>query len=309
MNVCIIGGLGFIGTHLHSALEKEGHTVHIVDFYASRDITPNQFKLLLKDSTYSECNIKNLEDVKKLNLPKYDIVYLFASLMRSGDCMQCPEIACDTNITGVSNVLTCLRGSNTRIVFSSTVHVYCDPDMLGSPVDETTPINNNTSIHLYPASKLLGETLIRSHNMLYGTNYTIFRFGIVYGPQGHKDMVLHTFISKAKKGETIIIQGDGSATRNFVYVDDIVRGNISVINNLEKSKNETINLCGDSNISIKELANLISDKIKSCKIESIAARTGDHIEPLISNKKANDLLGWTPQVSFEEGIKKSIEWL
>ena len=122
-------------------------------------------------------------------------------------------------------------------------------------------------------------------------------------------MVLHTFISKAKRGETIIIQGDGSATRNFVYVDDIVRGNISVINNLEKSKNQTINLCGDSNISIKELANLISDKIKSCKIENIAARTGDHIEPLISNKKANDLLGWTPQVSFEEGIKKSIEWL
>jgi nucleoside-diphosphate-sugar epimerase len=122
-------------------------------------------------------------------------------------------------------------------------------------------------------------------------------------------MVLHTFISKAKKGETIIIQGDGSATRNFVYVDDIVRGNISVINNLEKSKNQTINLCGDSNISIKELANLISGKIKSCKIENTAARTGDHIEPLISNKKANDLLGWTPQVSFEEGIKKSIEWL
>lgn len=309
MNICIIGGLGFIGTHLHKSLKKEGHTVHIVDFYAAQDIPYLKFKLLLHDPTYSDCDIKNLEEVKDLNLPQYDIVYLFASLMRSGDCMKCPEIACDTNITGVSNVLNCLRGSNTRIVFSSTVHVYCDPDMLGAAVDETTPINNNTSIHLYPASKLIGEALIKSHNMLYGTNYTIFRFGIVYGPQGHKDMVLHDFISKAKKGETITIQGDGSATRNFVYVDDIVRGNISVINNLEKSKNETINLCGDSNISIKGLANLISSKIKTCKIENTAARAGDHIEPLISNKKANDLIGWTPQVNFEEGIKKSIEWL
>ena len=81
MNVCIIGGLGFIGTHLHSALKKEGHTVHVVDTYSSRDISPSQFKMLLQDPTYSDCNIKNLEDVKRLNLPKYDIVYLFASLM------------------------------------------------------------------------------------------------------------------------------------------------------------------------------------------------------------------------------------
>ena len=298
MNICIIGGLGFIGTHLYKRLCKDNHKVDIVDLQREQ---PNH---LHADSSYTYCDIKDHNKVKKLKLSEYDIVYLFASLMRSGDCMNYPDKACDTNITGVSNVLTSLRGSKTRLVFSSTVHVYCDPTMLGSYVDETTVINNNTNIHLYPASKIIGETLIRSHNMLYDTNYTIFRFGIVYGPQGHMDMVLHNFINKSLNGEAITIQGDGSATRNFVYVDDIINGNVSIITKLEESKNQTINLCGDENVSVKQLANLISDNIKYTE-----RRAGDHIEPLISNKKAEKLLSWKPKINFKEGIERSFEWI
>lgn len=293
MKICVIGGAGFIGSNLVRRLRESKHHVCVVDINVP------------VGSDVVECDVRDLDQVQRLNLPQYDAVYLYAAIMRAGECMCDPVNAYNTNVTGVVNVLTCLRGADTRLIFSSTVHVYNDPLM--DNVDEMTVINFNFPMHIYPNTKLVGESLIRSYADMYGVNYTILRFGIVYGPQGHMDMVLHRFVDIAKKSGTLQITGDGEVMRNFVYIDDIVNGSVSALS--PEANRETVNLCSDYGVSVINIAGMIRKVLGECEIGFLPPRKGDHSEPMISNKKAKRLLNWSPTVNITEGIRKSIEWI
>ena len=160
-----------------------------------------------------------------------------------------PIYSVELNILGTVNILEAARKNNCkRVIFASTVWVYGLSD--SQEVDESTPLNVSNKEHIYTASKVAAETLIQSYNNLYDQNFTILRYGIPYGPRARGGTVLPIFVRLATEGKPLTIQGDGSAHRKFIYVEDLARGNVAALS--PNARNEVINLEGPRNISVKE---------------------------------------------------------
>ena len=124
-------------------------------------------------------------------------------------------------------------------------------------VDENTPLNINKREHIYTSSKVAAESLIQSYSELYDQDFTILRYGIPYGPRARGGTVLPIFVRLASEGKPLTIQGDGSAHRKFIYVEDIARANALAIS--DNACNEVLNLEGPRNISVKEVADIVND--------------------------------------------------
>ena len=293
MKICLIGGGGFIGTNTARHLRHLGHDVWVADI------------VRVNHNSWQYCDVTDKTHVEDLlhSSWQWDVVYYFASVIRAEDCRQNPEHARRVNIDGLTNVLNCLRHTKTRIVYSSTVHVYTDPSP--DPLTEDAKIDCNVPGHIYPITKLIGEMLIRSYNFLYGIPYTITRYGIVYGEGGHEDLAVHAFIKNGLNEKPLRVEGGGVAKRNFVYIQDIVKGNAALL--CDEAVNQTINLCSDQSVSIRDVAMLVSNYIGNCDLQITAGRVGDHSEVQISNQKAKELLGWKPEYDFKDTVHKLID--
>ena len=291
MKIALIGGAGFVGSSLAKKLDnttiidiarpKEGRYIYPIDVSDAQSIA-GVFSWL-----------------------KPDIVYYMAAMIRSEECRLDPVGASNVNIQGLVNTLqACVSVGVKRVIYSSTVHVYAN--VREDTVAEDTPIPFPD--HIYPCTKLVGEQLIKSFYSLYGLPYTILRYGVVCGPRGHSDMVVHSFINKFINDETLVIEGDGTIKRNFVYIDDLVRGNIVALD--LKAKNETFNICDDRIVTIQEIVDIVSTlEDKPIKVKAVKERKGDFKGIRVLNNKARDVLGWKPTVTLEEGIKNYYQWI
>ncbi len=208
------------------------------------------------------------------------------------------------NYIGVVNVLEAMRRYGGRLIFASTVWVY----MLAEEenVNEDTPLLIQRVNHTYTASKIAAELYIQSYNRLYDLDFTILRYGIPYGPRGREGTVITNFINKAIKKEPLIITGDGSQYRNFIFVEDLAEGNVAALQ--EAARNKIFNLEGMRPITIKEVAETVSKIFGGVPIEYKETRAGDFVGRKASNEKAFKELNWKPRTDLEEGIKKYIEW-
>ena len=285
MRIAVIGGSGFIGSNLTTKLKSSGHDVVSLDISdGSLDVT---------DHEETNNTLKRLDP---------EIVYYLAAKMRVSDFQPDPVPGCDINVMGLANVLTACTQikSFKKIIFSSTIHVYacCDSE---SKVHEDTVLDYNRTVHPYAWTKLAGEALIRSYNQTFNLPYIILRFGVVYGPGGHKDMVLHRYIDNCIKGLPIECYGSGDTKRTFVYIDDVITG-------LESSAtsdvcNDTINLCNSESVSIIDLYKYITETVRHTDIIHKPDRLGDFSSPVISNYKASHTLNWRPNKLMIDGIK------
>lgn len=293
--IAVIGGSGFIGAHTVVELKNDGYDVTVLD------ITPPK----IEGVDFKYCNIKYQERVDEcFCLGEYDAVYCLAGIIFAGDCSADPENAFDTNIRGLKNVLnSCVKYKVKRLLFSSTVHAYenCNPSYL--TVDEDTPLSTNINTNLYISSKIIGEQLVRCYNAEYGLSYTIFRYGVAYGINGHANSVINAFLNNAVCGVPVKIYGSGTSTRNYLYVTDHARGNVSGL--LTAAENKVINLDSDETISTLELVDIIKDVIKKdITIEYAGARKNDYNGRMVNCDKALDVLKWQPMVSLRQGIAK-----
>ena len=288
MKICLIGGAGFIGSNTAKHLRALGHDVYVADIAPGADY---------------HCDVTLPGQVDLLLSKKFDVVYYFASIIRAEECRQDPQRAIQVNINGLANVLNCLKDTDTRLIYSSTVHVYTEPDT--KALTEEAKLDSNIPGHIYPVTKLMGESLIRSYNFLYGIPYTIVRYGIVYGEGGHEDLAVHAFIKNGLNKKPLRIEGGGVAKRNFVYIKDIVRGNAAVLS--DAAQNQTINLCSEHSVSIREVAELVAQHIDDCDLQIAPGRVGDHSEVQISNQKAQKLLGWKPEHDFNLMVRNLID--
>jgi UDP-glucose 4-epimerase len=291
MKIALIGGAGFVGSSLAKKLDnttiidiarpKEGRYIYPIDVSAAKSIA----------GVFSWF--------------KPDIVYYMAAMIRSEECRLDPVGASNVNIQGLVNTLqACVNVGVKRVIYSSTVHVYANVREDAVAEDTHIPFPD----HIYPCTKLVGEQLIKSFHSLYGLPYTILRYGVVCGPRGHSDMVVHSFINKFINDETLVIEGDGTIKRNFVYIDDLVRGNILALD--PKAKNETFNICDDRIVTIQEIVDIVSTlEDKPIKVKAVKERKGDFKGIRVLNNKAWDVLGWKPTVTLEDGIKNYYQWI
>ena len=281
--IAIIGGAGFIGTKLNRYLRSKGCDIRVFDIKDnSIDVT--------RPSTYY-----NLIDYNP------DYIFHFAAKMRMSDFHPSPKPGWDVNVTGLINTLECCNKLTNlkRVIFSSTVHVYSATN--DTTVDEDTVLSHQPALHPYALSKITGEDIIKSYNLMNGLNYTILRFGVVYGPEGHSDMVLHKFIQQSLADTPVTITGN--TTRCFVYIDDLIQALYKCIES-DKIDNQTINCCYDYSVSIMNL-------IKMLRLSSFfwtESRVGDFNCPTVSNNKAKILLNWSPETTLEQGIENCKNW-
>lgn len=293
MKVLVTGGSGFIGSHVVDKLIDKGVNVRIYDL---------DMPTLRNDIEYYQGSILDLDRLF-FAMDGIDAVMHLAAVADVKNVYDDPYYSESINVRGTINVLEAARKAGVkRVIYGSTTWVYSETE--AAEVDETTPLH--PPAHLYTATKLASEYYCQSYSKLFGLEIAILRYGIPYGPRARDAAVIPIFVRKALNSEPLTIAGDGSQFRKFVYVEDLAEGNVLALKSI--AKNKIYNLDGKERITIKQIAETIKKIIQDVKIEYIPGRSGDFSGKDVSSEKAKKELGWAPKISFEEGLRRYIEW-
>lgn len=288
--VVVTGGAGFIGNNLVAALVEKGFEVHIVD----RD--PSFRKATLpKPATLHEKDIRHTNEMQEI-FAGADVVFHTAAVPRVPYSIEHPVETTDENITGTVSVFTAAaRAKVRRVVYSSSGSAYGEQKTL--PFIETMeamPVNP------YGLQKYVGELFAKMWVDVYGIETVSLRYFNVYGPgldpNGPYALAIGRFLMARKNNQPITIYGDGTITRDFTHVRDVVAANILAAESAKVGKGEVINIGAGRNMSIQALAEMFGGPIEygPPRIEAHDARA--------DNRKAKELLGWEPTVKLEDGI-------
>ena len=303
--ILVTGGAGFIGSALAEQLIRDKNNyVVIVDNL----VTGNKKKLpdLPKDNwIYIKCDINNYRDIAEVMLSfAFDYVFHYAALVGVQRTLEKPvEVLND--LEGIKNIvnLSKNRGVN-RVFFSSSSEIYGDPVETPQNV-YTTPLNSRLP---YAIVKNAGEAFLRSYHREFGLDYTIFRFFNTYGPKQSRNFVISRFLIQALNNDDITIYGDGLQTRTFCYIDDNVEAALKAA---EKGKhvNDVINIGGDKEITILELAEMII-KLTGAKSKIVhlpALEEGDMRSRMPDISEMKNLLNNRQLITLEDGIKRILK--
>lgn len=302
-NILITGGAGFIGSHLSEKLLNEGNHVICLD---------NFF-------TGSRKNIEHLMDNKEFELIRHDIVEPILIEVDEIYNLACPASpvhyqynaikTIKTSVLGVTNMLGLAKRAKAKILQASTSEVYGDPLVHPQREDYWGNVNTIGVRSCYDEGKRVAETLMMDYHRQHNVDIKIIRIFNTYGPRMAENdgRVVSNFIVQALKGQDITIYGDGSQTRSFCYVDDLVRGMTALMN--KEGFMGPVNVGNDGEYTIKELAEMI--------IELTNSKSKIVYKPLPSDdpcKRRPDLtlarkeLGYEPKVHVKDGLEKTIEY-
>ena len=297
MKVSVTGGSGFIGSHVVDYLVADGHEVVVIDTRA-----PHR-----PDVGYYDADVTDLSNLVKATEGS-DAVFHLAAVANVNDAHADPVGTMEINVVGTARVCEAARRNGLgRVILASTVWVYTAASGDG-PLREDTPLASTGSEHVYTASKIAAELVVSSFGELYGLPYTILRYGIPFGPRMRKELAIPQFLHRARSGEKITIHGDGLQFRNYIYVGDLAEAHVLALG--DAGVDEIFNLEGPAPVSIRHAAELACELVDpTTEIEFTPARPGDYTGRVISVDKADRILGWVPQTSFDDGMRRYVEWL
>lgn len=307
MNILVTGGAGFIGRWVVKRLLGEGHRVVACDNLSNgRTLNIEEFT---GDPAFSfvKGDIKERGMLEDLFKPGFDLVYHLAASINVQDSIDDPRTTFDNDVAGTFNILEECRRKRIKMLFMSTCMVY-ERSMNKDGITEEDPVKPASP---YAASKLAGEALTLSYYYAYGLPTVVVRPFNTYGPMqkaSGEGGVVAIFINKDLQGETLNIYGDGTQTRDLLYVEDCAEFVIKAGMD-SRTDGQILNAGLGRDVSINELASLIcTDSRRIIHIPHIHPQS--EIQKLLcSYNKANDLLGWKPQVSLEAGLQKTREWI
>lgn len=289
----VTGGAGFIGSHIVDALVEKGFETHVIDNYAGGKredrINPN--------ATYHEIDILEYEKIAPV-VSGATYVFHEAALPRVQYSIEYPIETFRANVDGTVSVLKAAReGGVKRLVYAASSSAYGDQDTL--PLSEDLPAQPKSP---YGLQKYIGELSCRVWSTVYGLPTVSLRYFNVYGsrfdPNGAYALVIGKFLTQRAAGEKLTITGDGTQTRDFTHVRDVVRANLLAAASESVGMGEVINIGAGRNVSVNDVAALVG---------------GDavHVEPRLEphdtradNRRAKELLGWEPTIALEDGIEE-----
>jgi len=310
--ILVIGGAGFIGSHLVAELLKENASeVIIYDNFARGKV--DYIKESLKDP---RCTLYplggDIRDVDILDQAMKGVDYVFhLAAMWLLHCKDFPRTAFHVNIEGTFNVLeACVRNNIKKMIYSSSASVY--GDAVEIPMTEAHPFNNK---NFYGATKISGEAMCTAYNDRYGLEVVGLRYMNVYGP--HQDQhaaytgVIPIMLNKIDANEPPVINGDGSQAYDFIYVEDVARANIAALESSVKCG--FFNVGSEVQTSIRELCDLILELKQSNLKVTYKPYSADDARQFVQNrigsaKKAEEELGFLFNYSLREGLTKLIKW-
>lgn len=306
MKIIVTGGAGFVGSHLCEALVERGDEVTVIDNLSTGKLSnlstvSGKFYLWKTDIAYELRDIGDLESLNNIaKLEGTEIIIHLAALPRIGRSVDNPIETHNANVNGTLNILQLARELKVKkFIFGSSSSVYGTQTIL--PLYENLSPNPESP---YATQKLIGEEYCKIYKKVYGLNTLILRFFNVYGarmPQeGAYKLVMPIWLEQMKKGQKLTIYGDGEQTRDFTYIDDVVKG---IIASIGKDSDLPINLCTNVETSINELAELFLKGTKLV-VEYVKNPRKEEKRKVGSNTRANEILGWKPYVSIVEGIER-----
>ncbi len=309
MNIVLVTGVaGFIGSRVATMLLEEGHFVIGIDNlnnYYDRRLKLHRLTSLQGNSSFKFYHL-DIENYDALNLV-FDLHHPMAVInlaARAGVrySMENPFVYVSTNVMGTVNLLQlCRFYTVSKFILASSSSLYAGHEL---PFQENLAVNQ--PISPYAASKKAAEALAYSYYYLYGIDVTVLRYFTVYGPAGRPDMSIFLFIHKLMKNESLTIFGDGTQSRDFTYIDDIARGTLKA---LSLKGYELINLGGSHQIQLDRILNILENyTAKKADVNLEEFHKADLKETLSDIGKANRLLGWRPEISIEEGLKRTVCW-
>jgi len=255
-----------------------------------------------KDIEFYQGSLLDFEALR-MAMSGIEAVFHLAAIADVKDVFEDPHYSEAINVRGTINLLEAARKSKLkRVIYGSTTWVYSE--VTEQYVDEQTPLR--PPAHLYTATKIASEYYCQSYSKLYNVPVTILRYGIPYGPRARDGAVVPIFVQKALRGEPLTIAGDGSQFRKFVYVEDLAEGNVLALKTV--AQNKIYNLDGTEKVTIKQIAETVQKVVGNVKIEYVPARPGDFGGKEVASQLAKNELGWEPKVSFEEGVRRYVEW-
>ena len=300
----ITGGAGFLGSHLCDRFIAEGHEVVCVDNFITGNpdniahlIGHERFRLIQHDVT----------DFIYVEGP-LDYVLHFASPASPIDYLRLPIQTLKVGALGTHKALGLAKAKGARLLLASTSEVYGDPQIHPQPEDYWGNVNPVGLRGVYDEAKRFAEAMTMAYHRYHGVETRIVRIFNTYGPRMRLDdgRALPTFMSQALEGEPITVFGDGSQTRSFCYVDDLVEG---IFRLLMSDEVEPVNIGNPAEISIKDFA---EEVIRLTGSESkLVFKPLPQDDPKIRQpdlSRAKALLGWSPEVSRSEGLERTLAY-
>ena len=301
MNICVTGGAGFIGSHLVDRLIKEGHRVQVID-----NLSSGLREFVNPKAEFVELDIRDAKILDVFQDFQPDYVFHEAAQTVVGESMVNPTKDCDINLMGLLNLLQAsVKVGVKKFLMPSSAAVYGDLETL--PLTEEL---QGIPRSCYGLTKLTTEGYLRIYEESFGLPYICYRYANVYGPRqgnGGEGGVISIFCEQVAKGETLVVYGDGTQTRDFVYVDDVVEANLL---GLRDDVTGIINVSTGTGISLNDLMNTL-EEITNTTInrEYQQPRIGDIKHSLLSTEKASQVLGYAPTWSLRDGLENTYHYV
>jgi UDP-glucose 4-epimerase len=304
MKVLVTGGAGFIGSHIVDQLLAANHEVAVVDSLWSEgggkqsNLNP-QAKFYHADIT-DEATLAQIFDEVKPEIVSHQAAQASVAISTKN-----PQLDARFNVIGLLNVLTnCTRVGVKKIIFASSGATYGTPVRL--PIDEEVPQHPEAP---YGITKMVAEYYLRYWHEAHDLNFTALRYGNVYGPRQDPNGeagVIAIFAKRFLNHEGVRIDWDGEQRKDYVYVEDVAHANMLA---LEHGNNEIFCIGAGNPVSVNEIYNILAN-ITDYKPEITHApkRPGDIYLSYFNYSKAERILGWKPQMNFEDGVKVTVDF-
>lgn len=308
MDIVILGGAGFVGSNLARSLLEDGHNVVVVDNLSSgtfnnlNDIESSSLQLLVGD----------IETWKPPGwLYNVDFVFNLASLASPKQYLAKPFAPISAATTGCMNVINWVKEFDAKLIYSSTSEVYGDPEFDEQVEHHLGRLPLTSDRACYDYAKKLGEVIHYQAKRMYGLDTRVIRIFNTYGPRMNREdgRVVSSFLFKVKEGKSLEIHGDGSQTRSFMYIDDLVEA-LKKLMLLEDGWDGAVNIGNPTEMSIHEVAQAvgrISPYNLSVEFTDGYPNDPQRRKPCID--KLHSLIEWKPETEFAVGLKATYDWV
>jgi dTDP-glucose 4,6-dehydratase len=303
----VTGGAGFLGSHLCERLLDSGAEVDCADNLLSGSRENVAHLEGRRGFRFVECDISAPECLRRLDGP-YDLVLHFACCASPVDYLRLPLETLDAGSLGTRNMLAVAERDGARFLLASTSEVYGDPLVHPQREDYWGNVNPVGPRSVYDESKRFSEALVTAHVRTRNADAGIVRMFNTYGPRmrAHDGRAVPTFVCQALAGEPLTVAGDGNQTRSLCYVDDTVEGVLLVASSRSV---RPVNIGGSDEVTVGDIARRVVELTgSSSRIEYVERPTDDPQRRRPDTRLARELLGWTPKVPWEEGIKQTIAY-
>jgi UDP-glucose 4-epimerase len=301
MKILVTGGAGFIASHVSDAYINAGHEVVIVD-----NLSTGKTEFVHEKAKFIEADITDKETIQRIiHEEKPDVINHHAAHIQVGYSVENPQFDAENNVIGLLNVMEAAREAGVKKVIMAATGgaMYGNKQ---TPFDETM---KEQPLSPYGISKRAGELYLNYYHELYNIPFVSLRYSNVYGPRQNahgESGVVAIFSEMIMAGKSPVINGDGTHTRDYVYVGDVVKANLLA---LDTNFVGELNIGTTTEISTNEVFDIVVKELGAdIQKEYGPERPGEQVTSSLSYQKAKEVLDWEPEVGFEEGVKRVAEW-